>query len=216
MAPPRRFCSWGELQLPSASSTTSSDRQWLKVRMAPGDCLLRFGSARAWCMGVLKIDNTAPEGRGSENPCPFDFVHVKLQDHRRLRREKPDLFARCHAKRIDPKDDKFNMNPGCFQYSYRITGPETPEAPIMCKVVNDNGMRFTTVSSSGNLGHGVTMAQACYVDVSKGEGKGKGKSKRSEGRQDAGSQDKTHGTRRRWGPKQCHAHELQSDALLGA
>lgn len=144
------------------------DRKWMRVRMSPGDCLLRFGSARAWCMAVLEIDNSASEGRGDENPCPFDFVHVKIMDHRRLRREKPGLFARCHAKRIDPMDDKFNMNPGCFQYAYTILGSKTPEDPIKAKVVNDNQMSFSAVSSRGTLGHGVTLAQACYVDVQKG------------------------------------------------
>merc|ERR1719265_716196 len=132
-------------------------------------------------MGVLKIDCGAQEGRGDLNPCPFDFVHVKIQDHRRLRREKPDLFARCHAKRIDPEDDKFNMNPGCFQYAYTVLGPHVSGGPIMCRVVNDNGVRFGAISSGGTLGHGVTLSQACYVDlehVGKAGKKGKGRGRR--------------------------------------
>lgn len=205
--------------------------------MAPGDCLLRFGNARAWCMGVLKIDNTAPEGRGDKNPCPFDFVHVKICDHRRLRKEKPDLFQRSHAKRIDPKDDKFNMNPGCFQYAYTIAGPDVPGGPIMCNVVNDNGMRFAAVASNGTLGHGVTMAQACYVDSPKGKSKGKGKSKakgkgevdRSKGKgkgkgkgyaseQSAPQDDAPTSQARRWKSKQRQddGPGHVSDAIMGA
>jgi len=171
---PKAFLFLGRAAVTVGFKYDKADRQWLKVRMAPGDCFLRFGSARAWCMGVLKIDTTAIEGRGDRNPCPFDFVHVKLMDHRRLRQEKPDMYARCHARRIDPKDDKFNMNPGCFQYAYTILGCDTPEGPIKANVVNDNGMRFAAVSSNGTLGHGVTLAQACYVDVQRGKDKGKG------------------------------------------
>eukprot|EP00929_Paragymnodinium_shiwhaense_P086168 TRINITY_DN46693_c0_g1_i1.p1 TRINITY_DN46693_c0_g1~~TRINITY_DN46693_c0_g1_i1.p1 ORF type:complete len:408 (-),score=57.73 TRINITY_DN46693_c0_g1_i1:204-1427(-) len=163
---PKAFLFLGRAAVTVGFKYDKADRQWLRVRMAPGDCLLRFGSARAWCMGVLKIDNTAPEGRGEKNPCPCDFVHVKLMDHRRLRQERPDLFARCHAKRIDPKEDKFNMNPGCFQYAYTILGPDVPGLPIKCRVLNDNKMLFAAVSSSGTFGHGVTTAQACYADVS--------------------------------------------------
>merc|ERR1719330_2106697 len=174
---PKAFLFLGRAAITLGFKYDKSDRQWLKVRLAPGDCLLRFGSARAWCMGVLKIDGTAPEGRGDRNPCPFDFVHVKLCDHRRLKREKPDLFERCHAKRIDPKEDKFNMNPGCFQYAYTIVGSDAPGEPIKCNVINDNFMRFAAESSNGTLGHGVTLAQACYVDVSGAKGKGKGKGK---------------------------------------
>mmetsp|Transcript_62994 Transcript_62994/g.117831 ORF Transcript_62994/g.117831 Transcript_62994/m.117831 type:complete len:379 (+) Transcript_62994:68-1204(+) len=188
-----------------------SDRQWLKVRLAPGDCLVRFGSARAWCMGVLKIDTSAPEGRGENNPCPCDFLHVKIQDHRRLQHEKPELFGRCHAKRIDPTDDKFNMNPGCFQYAYTVVGPG-PHGEVNCKVVNDNQMSFAELPSSGRLGHGVTLARACYVDNGKGQGKGKAKGK---GKMSMSlDEDPQLDTKRRWRGKR-YATEVQ-DTLVGA
>jgi len=163
---PKAFLFLGRAAVTVGFKGDKKERKWLRVRMAPGDCLLRFGAARAWCMGVLKIDTAAPEGRGDDNVCPFDFVHVKLCDHRRLKRERPNLFTRCHAKRIDPADDKFNMNPGCFQYAYSIVGSDLPGGPIKAKVVNDNGIRFSVASSGGTLGHGVTMAKACYADVS--------------------------------------------------
>lgn len=161
---PKAFLFLGRAAVTVGFKWDKSDRQWLKVRLAPGDCLLRYGAARAWCMGVLKIDSSAPEGRGEANPCPVDFLHVKLQDHRRLRKEKPDLFARCHAGRIDPKDDKFNMNPGCFQYAYTVL-ERAEDDPVSCRVANDNGLRYAAQASGGRLGHGVTMAQACYVDT---------------------------------------------------
>ncbi|CAE7679267.1 unnamed protein product [Symbiodinium pilosum] len=215
---PKAFLFLGRAAITVGFKYDKSDRQWLKVRMAPGDCLLRFGSARAWCMGVLKIDNSAPEGRGDSNPCPFDFVHVKIQDHRRLREEKPDLFARCHAKRIDPQDDKFNMNPGCFQYAYTVLGPGA-DGRIQCRVINDNKMQFATCASSGTLGHGVTRARACYVDgPQKGAGKGKSKSK---GKHKDWAQipaqsmgENAPEPRRRWAGKR--AKETSEDSLMGA
>lgn len=166
-------------------------------------------------MGVLKIDNAAPEGRGDNNPCPFDFVHVKLMDHRRLRQEKPELFARCHARRINPNDDKFNMNPGCFQYAYTILGSDAPEGPIKASVVNDNGMRFAAVNSSGTLGHGVTLAQACYVDVQRGKGKGKGGI--SAGEHGKGNHFRMiqYAPRRRWG-KYAEPNQSVNEALIGS
>ncbi|CAE7856905.1 unnamed protein product [Symbiodinium microadriaticum] len=203
---PKAFLFLGRAAVTVGFKYDKSDRQWLKVRMAPGDCLLRFGSARAWCMGVLKIDASAPEGRGDQNPCPFDFVHVKIQDHRRLQQEKPDLFQRCHAKRIDPEDDKFNMNPGCFQYAYTVLGPG-PDGRIRCRVVNDNGLKFADCPSNGRLGHGVTMARACYVDSpQKGlKGKGKGKSPGVPPEE----------PRRRWTGKR-QSPEAAHDTLVGA
>lgn len=227
---PKAFLFLGRAAVTVGFKYDKSDKQWLRVRMAPGDCLLRFGAARAWCMGVLKIDASAPEGRGDSNPCPFDFVHVKLCDHRRLQKEKPDLFSRCHAKRIDPMDDKFNMNPGCFQYAYSIVGPDAPGGPIKAKVVNDNGMRFAAVGSGGTLGHGVTMAQACYTDLSGGATKGRGRgSKGSKGgkgrtpqggeRRDASRQQErapVGGPPRRWATKRRQSEEAMPDDRMVA
>lgn len=236
---PKAFLFLGRAAVTVGFKYDKSDRHWLKVRMAPGDCLLRFGSARAWCMGVLKIDNTAPEGRGDNNPCPFDFAHVKIEDHRRLRQEKSDLFKRCHAKRIDPVDDKFNMNPGCFQYAYTIIGPNGPGGSIRCKVVNDNGMRFAAIGSTGTLGHGVTLARACYVDDMHGNLKGKGKGKNSgyssanmqidcsrssmtrfpesPGQPIGQAQDVSRcAPRGRWRSKHCQADEPLSNAIIRA
>lgn len=227
---PKVFLFLGRAAVTLGFKEDKSDKQWLlRVRMAPGDCLLRFGNARAWCMGVLKIDNTAPEGRGDKNPCPFDFVHVKICDHRRLRKENPDLFQRCHAKRIDPKYDKFNMNPGCFQYAYSILGPDVPGGPIMCHVVNDNSIRFAAVASNGTLGHGVTLAQACYVDPSRGKGqvrakgkddiassKGKSKDKGYASEHSAPQDDAPCSRARRWKCKQRRGDVPVCDALIEA
>jgi len=69
---------------------TKQDRMSLDVSLSPGDVLVLYGEARSWASAV----NGFEEDRGRDGP--FDFVHMWLLDHRRLRQLKPNVYDSIH------------------------------------------------------------------------------------------------------------------------
>merc|ERR1740121_666112 len=67
---------------------TDADEDMLVVELRPGDCMMRFGSARSWCsacVGITSISSergsnataTAASDLCSDAAIPFDFCQLK-------------------------------------------------------------------------------------------------------------------------------------------
>jgi hypothetical protein len=68
------------------------DRESLDVDLRPGDVLVLYGPSRSW---VSAVNGFEPR-KSLVEESPFDFAHIWLQDHRRLKRLRPEVYNSIH------------------------------------------------------------------------------------------------------------------------
>jgi hypothetical protein len=95
-----------------------SDAEMLTVDLAPGDVMVRSGEARTWVHACVGIESATG---------PFDFLQVKLLDHRELQRVHPGIHKRVHGGETIPNK--------WFQYDFAMVGKRA-------RVTNSQGLKF--------------------------------------------------------------------------
>eukprot|EP00746_Dinoflagellata_sp_MGD_P123811 gnl/MRDRNA2_/MRDRNA2_58422_c0_seq1.p1 gnl/MRDRNA2_/MRDRNA2_58422_c0~~gnl/MRDRNA2_/MRDRNA2_58422_c0_seq1.p1 ORF type:complete len:673 (+),score=135.42 gnl/MRDRNA2_/MRDRNA2_58422_c0_seq1:84-2102(+) len=144
---------------------SDSDKDMLVVDLNPGDCIIRCGEARSWCMACVGITASKDSAKKSGSATPsrahgisLDFCHLKLQDHRQLKQHKALVYQKCHSP-FPVVLDHLKESPvdKWFQYSYEYIGDGK------AKITNVAQLRFIDASegpSSGMQKENVQSKQA--------------------------------------------------------
>jgi len=132
---------------------SKEDHCSLDVHLSPGDILLMYGDARQWVSAVTgyRAHEDAQDG-------PYDFVHVWLLDHRRLKQERPAEYKKIHAPDVpEPGGKEYKW----MQFAYTL-GPERDATGFLKAELRD-GSCFGKVSTSAleeeKRGQGPSLGQ---------------------------------------------------------
>jgi hypothetical protein len=121
---PKIFVNLGAKTVKWAFKYDKSDRDKdaLLLDLVPGDAILMWGEARSWCSACVGIVPALEDTIGKD--APFDFCYLKFQDHRRLLKENPDVYKKCHDKSgvLDASSAGTRSVNKWFQYRYESMG----------------------------------------------------------------------------------------------
>jgi len=132
----------GSAKISRGFKYAKEDKESLDVELSPGDMLVLYGPARSWVSAV----NGFQPGDGD----PFDFVHVWLQDHRRLKQRKPEIYEKIHSPPA-PSPAAFDYK--WMQFSYLVLEKPSPGGWALVELQGDQESSQATSSEAGYKGN---------------------------------------------------------------